>query len=522
MTAPLRVLVVEDSEADAALLGRELRRGGYEVVLQRVDSASAMAAALNDGRWDLVIGDYSMPHFSGTDALKLLRARDSEIPFIFVSGTIGEEKAVAALKMGAQNYVMKDNLGRLLPAVQRELQEVAQRRERKRLEQEVQRLQKFEAIGRLAGGIAHDFNNALGVVQGWAEMAHEEAPPGTPLQKKIQAILDQTRRSARLTSQLLAFARHQVLQPRNISLNALVSETTGLLQNLIGEQIELKTLLNPDEQIVRADPSQIEQVLMNLCLNAKDAMPHGGRLLITTENVDIDEDYQRAHAYASAGKYVRLSVSDSGVGMDSDTLERIFEPFFTTKEIGKGTGLGLATVYGIVKQHRGFVNVYSEPGQGSVFRVYLPSDAGVPEMPAPQTSEMITRGTEVILVAEDHDALREMAHETLASQGYRPILASDGVEALRLFKAKAKGIQLVILDVVMPGLNGPDAYTQMSAIKPGLPVIFTTGYTAEMVSLNHKIEEGASFLQKPYSRQALARAVRNALNKHSTGKQEGA
>ncbi|MFZ0420609.1 MAG: response regulator [Candidatus Sulfotelmatobacter sp.] len=512
MPVPLRVLMVEDSEDDAALLSRELRRGGYDATVQRVDSPAGMSAALDGGKWDLVICDHSMPHFSGTEALTLLRARGPEIPFIFVSGTIGEETAIAALKLGAQDYVMKNNLKRLLPAIQRELHEVVQRRERKHLEQEVHRLQKFEAIGRLAGGIAHDFNNALGVILGWAQMAHDEAPTGSPLREKLQIILDQTQRTAGLTSQLLAFARRQVLQPRHIDLNDLVSETTSLLQSVIGEQIEIRVSLTSAHRVIRADATQIEQVLMNLCLNARDAMPQGGRLLIETQDVEISEDFSRVHSYAAPGRYVLLAVSDSGVGMDAATLDRIFEPFFTTKETGRGTGLGLATVYGTVKQHGGFVNVYSELGQGTTFRVYFPASSGVPELRAPVSSDRIVGGTEIILVAEDHEALRELAGRTLVSQGYRVLFASNGLEAVRVFEANSKDIRLVLLDVVMPVLGGPDAYSQMSAIRPDLPAIFTTGYTAESASLNHKIEEGAVFLQKPYSAQTLARAIRSTLD----------
>lgn len=513
MGIPLRVLMVEDSEDDAVLLGREMRRGGYEVTLQRVDSSAAMSAALRSQQWDVVICDYSMPHFSGIDALRLLRATGSEVPFIFVSGTIGEDTAVAALKQGAQDYVMKDNLKRLLPAIQRELEEVAQRRERKQLEQEVQQLQKFEAIGRLSGGIAHDFNNALGVILGWAQMAYDEAPAGSSLQQKLQAIVDQTQRTAGLTNQLLAFARRQVLQPRNIDLNRLVSDITKLLNGVLGEQIEIKIALAADLSAVRADATQIEQVLMNLCLNARDAMPQGGHLLIETQNVQVDEDFSRVHTYAPPGPYVALSVSDTGAGMDATTLDRIFEPFFTTKETGTGTGLGLATVYGTVKQHGGFVNVYSEPRVGTTFRTYLPASTGAPEARLrPEFAHGVTGGTETILVAEDHEALRELDRAALVSQGYRVIFASNGAEAVRVFEANSQEIRLALLDVVMPILSGPEAYSKMRAIRPDLPVIFMTGYTAELTSLNHKIEEGAVFLQKPYSPRALARSIRRTLD----------
>ena len=513
MTVPLRVLIVEDSQDDTALLVRELRRGGYEPTFERVDTPTAMSAAVDNKEWDLVICDYSMPHFSGTAALRLLRDKGSEVPFIFLSGTIGEETAIAALKQGAQDYVMKDNLKRLLPAIQRELREAEQRRERKRLEHQVQELQKFEAIGRLAGGIAHDFNNTLGVIIGWAQLGYDDVPANSPLRENFERIRDQAQHSAGLTRQLLAFARRQVLQPRSLNLNGLVSETTGLLNTAIGEQTELKLALAPDLQMTMADPTQIEQVLMNLCLNARDAMPQGGRIVIETQNVEIGEDFRGTHSRGQPGRYVLLSVSDTGVGMDAATLDRIFEPFFTTKEMGRGTGLGLATVYGVVKQHGGFMNVYSEPGQGTTFQVYLPASSGLPGAIELATSEDAQiGGTETILVAEDHDGLRELVRTTLASQGYSVILASNGQEAVRMFKANSEEIRLVVLDVVMPFLSGPEAHSQMCAIRPHLPVIFMSGHVAESVPLNSRITAGAAFLQKPCTPQALSRTVRSTLD----------
>ncbi len=513
MSTPLRVLIVEDSEDDTALLVRELRRGGYEPTFERVDTPAGMTAALRQNQWDVVICDYSMPHFSGTDALRLLRTEGSEAPCIVLSGTIGDETAIAVLKQGAQDYVMKDNLKRLLPAIQRELGEAEQRRERKRLEHQVQELQKFEAIGRLAGGIAHDFNNTLGVILGWAQLGYDNVPDNSPVRENFRVIRDQALRSAGLTRQLLAFARRQVLQPRSVNLNDLVSKIAGLLRTAIGEQTELKIALTPGLQATMADPAQIEQVLMNLCLNARDAMPQGGRIVIETSNVEIGEDFCQTHSYGHPGRYVLLSVSDAGVGMDAATLDRIFEPFFTTKEMGKGTGLGLATVYGIVKQHGGFVNVYSEPGQGTTFHVYLTASSGSPEAIERATSEDAQKGgTETILVAEDHEGLRELVRATLTSQGYTVILASNGRDAVHMFKVNSEEIRLVVLDVVMPFLSGPEAHSQMCAIRPGLPVIFMSGHVAESVSLNSRITAGAAFLQKPCTPQALSRTVRSTLD----------
>ena len=509
---PLRVLIVEDSEDDGALIVRELRRGGYDVTFERVETATALEKACDSQEWDLVISDFSMPVFSGTDALSRVRQKRPDVPFIFVSGTMGEETAVAAMKNGAQDYLMKGNLKRLVPAVQRELRDAEERRTRKRLEIHVHQLQKFEAIGRLAGGIAHDFNNMIGAIMGWADMGLDEAPQGSRLRERFERIREQSSRAAKLTSQLLAFGRRQVLQPRRLNLNELVQEEMSFLGKVIGADIEIKVLAAPDLCPTEADPTQIEQVLMNLCLNARDAMPQGGRLVIETRNAEIGEEHCRERPFAKPGKYVLLSVSDTGVGMDSATAERIFEPFFTTKEMGRGTGLGLATVYGIVKQHNGFIYVYSEPGKGTSFRVYLVAEAGAHEGREIKREERLLRGTETILLADDHEGLGESAREMLQRLGYETILAHDGLEALQRFNANRDRIDLLLLDVVMPKLSGPEVYAQITALKPDAKVIFTTGYTSEAASLMSLTQNGAVLLQKPYSIAALSQAVRAALD----------
>jgi len=512
MSFPLRLLLVEDSEDDALLLLRELRRGGFTITHQRVDTAVALRAALQLQEWDLVISDHSMPNFSGTAALQLVRSLEPDIPFMFVSGTIGEETAVSALKSGAQDYIMKTNLTRLVPAIQRELKEVVERRERRRLEQQVSQLQKFEAIGRLAGGIAHDFNNVVGAIMGWAELGRDEAQAGTRPHERFIKIHEQARRAARLTSQLLAFARRQVLTRRKININDVVTEGTSLLQRVIGEHIDIRRVLSTDLRVVSADSVQIDQVIMNLCINARDAMPNGGRLTIETSNVEVGEDICRLSSNARPGQYVLLTVSDTGVGMDVTTLEHIFEPFFTTKELGRGTGLGLSTVYGVVKQHDGVITVDSELGQGTTFRVYLPALSGAPEPREIDRKERGSAGTETILLAEDHHGLREAAHEMLEVLGYKVILAFDGAMAVQCFQANMDTIDIVVLDVVMPGLSGPEAYAQMAAMRPKLGVVFTTGHTSEVGILSSMMERGASVLQKPYDSASLSQRIRNVLD----------
>jgi two-component system cell cycle sensor histidine kinase/response regulator CckA len=513
MPRPLRALLVEDSEDDAELLVRALRRGDYEVEYRRVDSEETLLKGLAAGGWDIVISDYSMPGFSGMAALTIVRERGFDMPFVFVSGTMGEDIAVEAMKTGAQDYIVKGNLSRLLPAIERELRESGIRREHKLVEMRMRQLEKFEVIGRLAGGIAHDFNNVLGAIMGWAELGRGEVAAGTRAEFFFQNILQQSERAAGLTRQLLAYARRQVLEPRNINMNQMIGEATALLQKVIGDHIEIRMVLAPDLQLTRADPAQMEQVLMNLCINARDAMPKGGQLLIETNNAELDEQHCRRRVYARPGQYVRLSITDNGTGIDPETLERIFEPFFTTKDVGKGTGLGLATALGVVNQHGGSIDVYSELGRGTTFHVYLPVSRVASE-PVEQAEEgSAGGGTETILLADDHEGVRDMTVQVLESLGYKVVLANDGETAVKQFTAHRNEISLLLLDVVMPRLQGPDAYAKICEVKPDVPVIFTSGYSEEAASLSPLVARGALILQKPYGRKELARRVRELLNR---------
>ncbi len=511
MSIPLKVLIVEDSPDDADLVLRELTRGGYSVTSERVDGAETMTSALDRQAWDLVICDYSMPHFSGLDALRLLRAKSKDIPFIFLSGTIGEDTAVAAMKEGAQDYVMKGSTKRLLPSIKRELEENENRKVRTQLEQRIRHLERFEAIGRLASGIAHDFNNVIAVVQASAEIG-ELRTSDDAARERFRTIRDQSELAANLTRQLLAFARRQTLQREKVDLNHAISRISSVLQSAISKSIALKMLPEPRVRIIDADPTQIDQVLMNLALNARDAMPRGGNLVIQTSNVDLDEVFCRLHSYGHPGSYVLLTVSDTGVGMDESTREHIFEPFFTTKEAGKGTGLGLATVYGVVKQHGGFINVYSELGRGTTFRVYFPAVSGNARSQSANVAPQATAGTETILVAEDNQALRALAEESLRALGYKVLTAQNGQEAVRLFAQNHDKVAAVCLDIVMPNMGGPEAFRHMAAIRQGLPVIFTSGYAPEVPALTADCPKEAVFLQKPYLPQKLAEAVRAVLN----------
>jgi two-component system, cell cycle sensor histidine kinase and response regulator CckA len=384
--------------------------------------------------------------------------------------------------------------------------------EMRAMERQLQHSQKFEAIGQLAGGIAHDFNNVVGAILGWAELGFEQSRNYPQIAERFSRVRDQAERAAALTGELLAFARRQVLQPRTVDLNTVTSNLVNFLDKVLPKDIQLKVLNAPLDP-VKADATQIEQVLMNLCLNARDAMPQGGRLLIETEMADIDDAFCRFYPQVVLGRYAVLCVSDTGVGMDTETRERIFEPFFTTKEHGKSSGMGLATAYGVVKQHGGFIHVYSEAGQGSLFRVYLPAFAADGERcEAPARRKIAAealRGTETLLVAEDHDSIREMARQTLANLGYRVLSAVDGEEALRLCEREKPA--LAILDLVMPKMGGPEAATKLLERFGKLPVVFTSGYSQESRGLQ---TTGLStrFLQKPYSPSNLGRVVRELLD----------
>ncbi|MGH9698972.1 MAG: response regulator [Candidatus Acidiferrales bacterium] len=388
--------------------------------------------------------------------------------------------------------------------------------ERLTLEKQLVQAQKFEAIGQLAGGIAHDFNNMIGAILGWTEMGIDETPADSRLHRHFEKILQQSHRAAALTRQLLAFARRQILEPRNMDLNQTVKETLSLLEKVLGSHIEIKTHLDEQLSNVRADPTQVDQVLMNLCINARDAMPQGGSLIIETQNVEFDEEYCFSQPYARPGHFVMLAVSDTGTGMDAATIDRIFEPFFTTKELGKGTGLGLATVYGIVRQHGGFVHVYSEINVGSTFRIYLPVSREAADLLSPVVEAgSIRGGSETILVAEDHEGLGELARETLEGMGYQVVMARDGEQAVTEFLAHKDSIDLLLFDVVLPKLGGPEAHSRISAVSPGIPVLFVTGYSSDVALRNRVQQEGLPVLQKPYSPRDLARRVRETLDKRT-------
>jgi PAS domain S-box-containing protein len=385
--------------------------------------------------------------------------------------------------------------------------------ERRSLERQLLQSQKMEAIGRLAGGVAHDFNNLLGVILGQTELLHAESENNPSVHRRAEAIEQAGRRAAELTKQLLAFSRQEFIEPRVIDANAIVLDIEKLLKRLVGEDVELTIRLQPNAGNIKIDPSQLEQVLMNLAVNARDAMPGGGKLILETACVELDDAYARQHLGAKAGDFLMLAVSDTGTGMDSQTMTRIFEPFFTTKMEGQGTGLGLSTVYGIVKQNNGYIMTYSEVGHGTTFRIYFPRVRETPELRDKKSQqEGFAKGSETILIVEDEEALRELARELLEANGYKVIEAERGENALRLVEGSQTPIDLLLTDVVMPGMGGKQLAKRLLELRPSLHVLYMSGYTDDVINNRGVLPENTLLLPKPFTRAVLLRKVREALD----------
>ncbi len=645
MTGLLRILLVEDSVTDAKLVLRELRRLGRPIEFERVQDAEAMSEALARQAWDVIISDWSMPAFGALGALAVLADTKLEIPLIIVSGTVGEETAVAALRAGALDFVTKGNLSRLVPAVERELREAFKRRIRRQKQQELEQAlrdsearyralftnsplpmwvfdrdtlafisvnsaavehygfsreeflsmtirdlwppedvparvadlelpigapfmrvrhrkkdgsiilveikrhdmsfegrrervvlandvtereraqealrasesrlrqaQKMEAVGRLAGGVAHDFNNLLSVILSCGEFVLSDLRAGDPLRADVEEILKAGQRAAGLTRQLLLFSRQRVLEPKVLDLNELLASMEKMLARIVGEDVELKTVMGAVAGKVRVDPGSLEQVLMNLVVNARDAMPTGGKITIETRDVVLDDAFASEHAGVRAGAHVMLAVSDTGVGMDKATQVRIFEPFFTTKPAGKGTGLGLSTVFGIVQQSGGTVWVYSEPGKGTTFKVYLPQVAAAVEPMRPSLAPRTLRGSETILLVEDEDQIRMVARGILTRSGYEVVEARSGPEALERSAEHSGAIDLLLTDVVMPQMSGPELAERLRAARPSMRVLCMSGYTDDSVFRHGVLDRHFAYIQKPITPDTLTQKVREVLD----------
>jgi nitrogen-specific signal transduction histidine kinase/ActR/RegA family two-component response regulator len=384
--------------------------------------------------------------------------------------------------------------------------------ELKHLESQLRQSQKMEAIGTLTGGIAHDFNNILTVITGFGTLLQMNVDKESPLHVYVDQILSGSEKAAQLTQALLAFSRQQPIALKPLDINEVISGAEKLLKRLLTEDIAVRTVFSPDEIIVMADATQIDQILFNLATNARDAMPHGGVFTIETKSVKLGEEFKHHHGYGEPGRYALLSVSDTGMGMDEVIKEKIFDPFFTTKEVGKGTGLGLSSVYGTVKKHNGYITVYSEPNMGTTFHIYLPvaskGDEKEESVPVPPK-----RGNETILVAEDNEPLRGLLRDVLTAYGYHVIEATDGAEAVEQFR-KAGKIDLLVLDSVMPKKNGREAYNEINEIKPGIRVIFTSGYTSNVILDKGVEDKKFEFIAKPILPNALLQKVREVLDRN--------
>ena len=641
MSDALRVLVADDSQVDAELTIRELIRAGFGVEWIRVEQPAAFAESLRTGTWDVVLSDYRMPQFTGLEALSLLQASGLDLPFILVSGAVGEDVAVEILRAGAHDYVAKHRLFRLAPAVTRELREARTRHAHRRaelelrkmamvveqipsvvvitdlagrieyvnprfteltgytrdevqgqnprilksgatsrehyrelwtsvksghewrgtfhqrrkdgstyeedavirpmrdasgtithylkvgedvtarhaLEQQFRQAQKMEAVGRLAGGVAHDFNNLLTVISGFTEMAIASLDPDDPLRADLEQVALAGERGAALTRQLLAFSRKQALEPAPFVLARTVREAESMVRRLVGEDVTVDLRMNADDGgTILAEPGQLEQILMNLVVNARDAMPTGGRLTISTAVRTVDADNASQHAGLHVGPYALLTVADTGHGMSAETLSKIFEPFFTTKTVGKGSGLGLSTVYGIVSQLGGIIEVHSAPGEGARFDIYLPlSQATTTDVASvgPRTGEHA--GTETILVVDDETPVARYAQRVLSSAGYTVLPASHAGEALVVCEKYSGEIDLVVTDVIMPQMSGRELADRLCQLRPGIRVLYMSGYTDDILNDNDALGPDRQLVRKPFTGELLLRKVREVLDQPVPG-----
>jgi two-component system, cell cycle sensor histidine kinase and response regulator CckA len=521
MKTPLRILIVEDSENDAMLTLHYVGKGDYDIEYGMVQTPDRMAEALQEKSWDIILCDYNMPRFTGFEALEIYRRSGLDIPFIIISGTIGEEIAVECMKAGADDYLMKGHLARLLPAIERGLREAKNRSARKRLEAERLELereliqsQKLESLGTLASGIAHDFNNILAIILGYSDLGERKSHANQPdLMKCFEAISLASRRGAMLVSQLLTFARKTETVFRSTDINVLIREMTMLFGETFPKTIRIATDLREDIPPIVADVTQLHQVFMNLCVNARDAMPSGGTLTIST-SVTGREGLPPRFTQAPAERYLAIGIADTGTGMDEKTRAKIFDPFFTTKGPSKGTGLGLALVHSIMQNHKGMIDVESAPGKGTVFRLYLPVAAPTPESKGPETARRVEAagGSETVLLIEDEALIIDMVQTILGIKGYTVLLARDGEEGVALFTRHRKEIMAVVSDFGLPKMRGDEVARRIKAVDPKARFILISGFfdpgiRSEMAKIGVD-----RLLQKPFTFSELTDSLRTVID----------
>jgi signal transduction histidine kinase len=560
------VLIVDDIAENLYFLQVLLKGNGFEVRSAN-NGAEALQSILNSAP-DLILSDILMPVMDGYALCRECKAdeRLKHIPFIFYTATFIDKKdEKLALSLGADRFVIKPQEPQTLMAIIRDVlanpsgsseklapesqieegellreynealfrklekkmtdlelanQELKhQMDEQKRLEEQLRQVQKMEAIGRFSAGIAHDLNNILSVIVGYGTIVQMKMSIDDPQRDKMDQILTAADRAANLTRSLLTFSRKQELKLQPLNLNRCISNVETFLNRVIGEDIKLIMTLSEEYLLINGDNGQIEQVVMNLATNTRDAMPDGGILSIETALIEIDEEFIKMHGYGIPGRYALLTFADNGCGMDEATQQRIFEPFFTTKEIGKGTGLGLSIIYGIVEQHNGHISVYSEPGHGTTFRILLPlmtEDEFVRDTTV--STQELRGGNETILVVDDETAIRQYLELFLMTLGYKVLLAQDGREAIQLFREKGQDVDLVLMDVIMPKITGSEAAREIRRMNPGIPVIFTSGYPYDLIHERKLHEDYAELLMKPLMPTDLARKLRTVLDEKA-GKQ---
>jgi signal transduction histidine kinase len=511
---PLHILHLEDDPDDAFFVQALLEQAGMVCKTLVVQTRDAFISALSESKVDLVLSDHTLPAFDSMAALDIVAEMRPGLPFIILSGTMGEERVVHALKSGATDYILKERPARLVPAIRRAMREVEEAAARKRLERQFIEAQKMEVVGRLVGGVAHDFNNILSVIMGYCESVGAALDPESILRPDIEEMKIAAERGATLVRQLLVFSSKQVVQPVVIDLNERVETFHKLLRRLIGENIAMTVIPTPELGHIRADPCHVGQVLMNMVVNARDAMPHGGELVIKTRNVDLGAPKKTLRGHIPAGHYVVLFIRDNGIGMSDEVQEHIFEAFYTTKAKGIGTGLGLATCNAIVNQCGGYIDVTSRPNAGALFEIYFPrveQPLDLKKRMAPNGPPL--RGTETILLVEDDPALNRMASRTLRKLGYGVLCSSNGQEGLRLaLEHSGDTISLAVTDVVMPQMDGQAMAERLRPHFPNLKFLFTSGYTGELLVRHGALKSGASMLPKPYTPSILARKVREVID----------